>query len=75
MFCEHLAGADDAALMRLVTVYILQRHPFEGVSLGSATFAAIKTALFLAVGQLRHPLAIKTALFLAVNAVGDPPFP
>ena len=32
MFCEHLADADDAALKRLVTVYILHRHPFEGVS-------------------------------------------
>ena len=32
MFCEHLADADDAALKRLVTVYILQKHPFKAVS-------------------------------------------
>ena len=65
MFCEHLADADDAALKRLVTVYILQKHPFKGVSLGSATFAARKRGLFLAEGGILPFMAKKKPYFLA----------
>ena len=32
MSCEHLTDACGAALMRLDIVYMLWRHPFEGVS-------------------------------------------
>ena len=45
MFCEHLADADDAALMRLVMMCLLRRHPFEGVYFLSATFRPEKRPL------------------------------
>ena len=47
MFCEHLADADDAALMRLVIMYMLWRHPFGGLSFLSSIFPARKTAFFM----------------------------
>ena len=60
MFCEHLADADDAALMRLVIVYMLRRHPFGGVSFSSApsvhknSLTSTKTAILMD-GDLRAP--------------------
>ena len=48
MFCEHLADADDAALMRLVIMYMLWRHPFGGVSFLSSIFPARKRGVFMA---------------------------
>ena len=65
MFCEHLADADDAALIRLYIVYMLWRHPFGCVSFLSSIFPAIKTPLILADDLENTFLARNTAFFLA----------